>query len=180
MNEKLKDIRLLLLDVDGVMTDGGIIYDGNGLETNVFNVKDGHGIKMLQRFGIEVGIITGRTSVVVDIRAKELGIELVYQGALKKLVSYDEIKQKRGLKDSQIAYMGDDVIDVPVMRRVAFAAAPSDGLEETRNVAHYVTICGGGRGAVREVCDLILKGRGMWSDVESRYELSPFNLCAKK
>jgi len=180
MNEKLKDIRLLLLDVDGVMTDGGIIYDGNGLETKVFNVKDGHGIKMLQRFGIEVGIITGRTSIVVDIRAKELGIELVYQGALKKLKSYEEIKKIRGLVDSQIAYMGDDVIDVPVMRRVAFAAAPSDGLDEARNVAHYVTTCAGGRGAVREVCDLILKGRGVWGEVESRYELLPFNLCAKK
>jgi len=171
MNERLKDIRLLLLDVDGVMTDGGIIYDGNGLETKVFNVKDGHGIKMLQRFGIDVGIITGRTSLVVDIRARELGIELVYQGALKKLVSYEEIKQKTGLSDSQIAYIGDDVIDVPVMRRVAFAAAPSDGLADARNVAHYVTTCGGGRGAVREVCDLILKGRGLWDKVQNRYEL---------
>lgn len=171
MNEKLKDIRLLLLDVDGVMTDGGIIYDGNGLETKVFNVRDGHGIKMLQRSGIEVGIITGRTSLVVDIRAKELGIGLVYQGSLKKIESYEDIKQKTGLSDRQIAYMGDDVIDVPVMRRVAFAAAPSDGLVEARNVADYVTLCGGGKGAVREVCDLILKGRGMWGEVESRYEL---------
>jgi 3-deoxy-D-manno-octulosonate 8-phosphate phosphatase (KDO 8-P phosphatase) len=171
MKDRLKDIRLLLLDVDGVMTDGGIIFDGNGLETKVFNVKDGHGIKMLQRCGIEVGIITGRTSIVVDIRAKELGIELVYQGALKKLDSYEDIKKKTGLIDSQIAYMGDDVIDVPVMRRVVFAAAPSDGLAEARDVAHYVTLSGGGRGAVREVCDLILKGRGLWGEVESRYEL---------
>lgn len=171
MNERLKDIRLLLLDVDGVMTDGGIVYDGNGLETKIFNVKDGHGIKMLQRCGIEVGIITGRTSIVVDIRAKELGIELVYQGALKKLDSYEEIKLKTGLTDNQIAYIGDDVIDVPVMRRVAFAAAPADGLHEARNAAHYVTCCGGGKGAVREVCDLIIKGRGLWGEVENRYEL---------
>ena len=171
MNDKLKDIRLLLLDVDGVMTDGGIIYDGTGLETKVFNVKDGHGIKMLQRHGIEVGIITGRTSLVVDIRARELGIELVYQGALKKLESYCHVKEKMGFSDSQIAYIGDDVIDVPVMRRVVFAAAPADGLIEARNVAHYVTSCGGGRGAVREVCDLILKGRGLWDDVAARYEL---------
>ncbi|MFA7404974.1 MAG: HAD-IIIA family hydrolase [Pelobacteraceae bacterium] len=171
MNDKLTDIRLLLLDVDGVMTDGGIIYDGNGLETKVFNVKDGHGIKMLQRNGIEVGIITGRTSRVVDIRAKELGIELVYQGALKKLESYQDVKQKTGLIDSQIAYVGDDVIDVPVMRRVGFAAAPADALIEARNAAHYVTSCSGGRGAVREVCDLILKGRGLWDEVAARYEL---------
>ncbi len=171
MNESLADIRLLLLDVDGVMTDGGIIYDGNGLETKVFNVKDGHGIKMLQRYGIEVGIITGRTSVVVDIRARELGIELVYQGALKKLESYRDIREKTGFLDSQIAYIGDDVIDVPVMRRVAFAAAPADALIEVRTVAHYVTSCAGGRGAVREVCDLILKGRGVWNEVAARYEL---------
>lgn len=171
MKERLKDIRLLLLDVDGVMTDGGIIYDGNGLETKIFNVRDGHGIKMLQRCGIMVGIITGRTSVVVDIRARELGIELVYQGALKKLDRYEEIKLKTSLCDNQIAYIGDDVIDVPVMRRAGFAATPSDGQAEVRSVAHYVTSCGGGQGAVREVCDLIIKGRGFWDDVASRYEL---------
>ena len=171
MNEKLKDIRLLLLDVDGVMTDGRIIYDGNGLETKFFNVKDGHGIKMLQRYGIEVGIITGRTSPVVDIRARELGIELLYQGALRKLESYDDIKRKTGLDDAQIAYMGDDIIDVPVMRRVAFAAAPPDALPEVLAIADYVAATGGGRGAVREVCDLILKGRGLWGEVAERYEL---------
>lgn len=171
MDNRLENIILLLLDVDGVMTDGGIIFDGNGLETKVFNVKDGHGIKMLQRFGIEVGIITGRTSIVVDIRARELGIELVYQGALRKLDCYEEIKLKRDLSDSQIAYIGDDVIDVPVMRRVGFAAAPSDGVIEARNVAHFVTSCPGGRGAVREVSDMILKGRGLWGEVQSRYEL---------
>ena len=172
MDSKLADIRLLLLDVDGVMTDGGILYDANGVETKVFNVKDGHGIKMLQRHGIEVGIITGRISPVVAIRAKELGIELVYQGALKKLESYLDVKRKTGLVDSQIAYVGDDVIDVPVMRRVIFAAAPSDAVIEARTVAHYVTSLAGGRGAVREVCDLILKGRGLWGEVTARYELS--------
>lgn len=171
MKDRLADIRLLLLDVDGVMTDGGIIYDVNGVETKIFNVKDGHGIKMLQRHGIEVGIITGRTSPVVDIRARELGIELIYQGSLKKLESYLDVKQKTGLIDSQIAYMGDDVIDVPVMRHVIFAAAPADGLIEARNAAHYVTSLSGGRGAVREVCDLILKGRGMWDEVAARYGL---------
>jgi 3-deoxy-D-manno-octulosonate 8-phosphate phosphatase (KDO 8-P phosphatase) len=171
MNDKLKNIQLLLLDVDGVMTDGGIIYDANGLETKRFNVKDGHGIKMLQRHGIEVGIITGRTSVVVDFRAKELGIELVYQGALKKLVSYDDIKEKTGLQDCQIAYMGDDVIDVPVLRRVGFSAAPKDALPEVSSLVDYVSFNGGGKGAVREVCDLILKGRGFWDEIASRYEL---------
>lgn len=171
MNDRLAKIRLLLLDVDGVMTDGGIIYDGNGLETKVFNVKDGHGIKMLQRHGIEIGIITGRSSQVVDIRARELGIELLYQGALKKLDAYNDIKDKTGLTDEQIAYMGDDVIDVPVMKRVGFAAAPSDALPEAASAAHYITVRGGGRGAVRELCDMILKGRGFWAEVALRYEL---------
>ncbi|MHB8120864.1 MAG: KdsC family phosphatase [Desulfuromonadaceae bacterium] len=171
MRDRLSDIRLLLLDVDGVMTDGGIVYDVNGIETKVFNVKDGHGIKMLQRHGIEVGIITGRTSPVVDFRAKELGIELVYQGSLKKIDSYLDVKRRTGLEDSQIAYVGDDVIDVPVMRRVIFAASPADGVIEARNAAHYVTSLSGGRGAVREVCDLILKGRGLWDSVAARYEL---------
>ncbi len=171
MSYALKQIRLLLLDVDGVMTDGGIIYDGNGLETKVFNVKDGHGIKMLQRAGIQVGIITGRTSAVVDIRARELGIDLLYQGALRKLESYEDIKCRTGLNDHQIAYMGDDVIDVPVMRRVGFSAAPADALPEALAAAGYVSTRAGGKGAVREVCDLILKGVGAWDEVTARYEL---------
>lgn len=171
MNEKLKHIRLLLLDVDGVMTDGRIVYDANGLEIKCFNVKDGHGIKMLQRHGIEVGIITGRTSVVVDFRARELGITLLYQGALKKLESYDDVKRRTGLEDRQIAYMGDDIIDVPVMRRVGFSAAPPDALPEVLAVADFVSANSGGKGAVREVCDLILKGCGAWNEIVSRYEL---------
>ncbi len=171
MQDRLTDIRLLLLDVDGVMTDGSIIYDANGVEIKVFNVKDGHGIKMLQRLGIEVGIITGRTSAVVELRAKELGVTILYQGALKKALCYDEIKSNTGFTDNQIAYVGDDVIDVPVMRQVGFAAAPSDALPEARNAAHYVTQNAGGRGAVREVCDLIIKGRGLWGEVEQRYNL---------
>lgn len=171
MHDKLGNIQLLLLDVDGVMTDGGIMYDANGLEIKCFNVKDGHGIKMLQRHGIQVGIITGRTSAVVDIRARELAIELVYQGALRKLESYDDVKRKTGLADRQIAYMGDDVIDVPVMRRAGFAAAPPDAVPEVLAVADYVTSRPGGRGAVREMCDLILRGRGFWDEIASRYEL---------
>lgn len=171
MNNRLKHIRLLLLDVDGVLTDGSIILDANGLETKCFNVRDGHGIKMLQRHGIAVGIITGRTSAIVDIRAKELGINLVYQGALIKLESYNNVKEKTGLDDSQIAYMGDDIIDVPLLRSVGFAAVPFDGMSEVRAAAHYVSSCGGGRGAVREVCDMILKGRGVWDEIVARYEL---------
>lgn len=172
MNEKLKHIELLLLDVDGVMTDGRIIWDAQGVETKFFNVKDGHGIKLVQRAGIQVGIITGRISPVVDLRAQELGIEILYQGALNKLESYCDIKQRTGFADHQIAYMGDDVIDVPVMRRVGFAAAPADALPEVLPVADYVARTRGGWGAVRELCDLLLKGRGVWQQlVVDRYEL---------
>lgn len=171
MMDKLQHIRLLLLDVDGVMTDGGIIYDAGGVETKRFNVKDGHGIKMLQRHGVEVGIITGRNSIVVDNRARELGITLVYQGALKKLDSYEDIKRKTGLADCEIAYMGDDVIDVPVLRRVGFSAAPLDALDEVRDVVDYIATRTGGHGAVRELCDHILKARGAWPEIAERYEL---------
>ena len=172
MTDRLSKIELVLLDVDGVLTDGRIIWDANGTEIKFFNVKDGHGIKLLQRAGIQVGIITGRTSPVVDLRAKELGITLVYQGSLRKQDSYDDIKRITGLSDHQIAYMGDDVIDVPVMRRVGFAAAPSDALPEALAVADQVTSRCGGMGAVRELCDLILKCRGDWDRlVKDRYEL---------
>lgn len=172
MHEKLKHIELLLLDVDGVMTDGRIIWDAHGVETKAFNVKDGHGIKMVQRAGVQIGIITGRTSPVVDLRARELGIEILYQGAIKKLDSYLDIKRRTGLEDHQIAYMGDDVIDVPVLRRVGFSAAPADALPDVAALVDYVARCEGGRGAVRELCDLLLKARGVWQQlVADRYEL---------
>jgi 3-deoxy-D-manno-octulosonate 8-phosphate phosphatase (KDO 8-P phosphatase) len=169
IEERLKNIKLLLLDVDGVMTDGRIVYDANGVETKFFNVKDGHGIKMVQRAGIEVGIISGRESQVVTHRAAELGISLVYQKALDKLSPYLEILASRGLKDEEVAFMGDDIIDIPVMRRVGFAAAPLDALDYVVERAHFVATNRGGWGAVREVCDLIIKGTGQWDEVTSRY-----------
>jgi len=168
-SSRLKDIRLLLLDVDGVMTDGRIVYDANGIETKFFNVKDGHGIKMLQRAGIEVGIISGRQSQVVVNRAVELGIDLVYQKALDKLAPYLEILALRGLSDEQVAFMGDDIIDIPVLRRVGFAVTPSDALDYVRDQAHFVTHNRGGWGAVRELCDLLLKGTGKWEQITARY-----------
>lgn len=171
MQNKLKEIKLLMLDVDGVMTDGGIIYDASGLETKRFNVKDGHGIKMLQRYGLEVGIITGRTSNVVANRAKELGISIIYQGALKKIEQYETVKQRTGLHDYQIAYMGDDIIDVPVLKQAGFAAAPADAMQEVLCHVDYISPLGGGNGAVRDVCDKILKAHGFWNDVTMRYEL---------
>ena len=169
MNDRLKPIRLLILDVDGVMTDGRIIFDSNGVESKFFNVKDGHGIKMLQRAGVEVAIISGRESRVVANRAAELGIERVYQKSLDKLTPYREILQQTGLLDEQVAFMGDDVIDVPVLRRVGLAAAPADAVAEVLPYVHYVARNRGGWGAVREVSDLILKGKGVWEAITDRY-----------
>lgn len=169
MEERLSKIRLLLLDVDGVMTDGRIIFDSNGIESKFFNVKDGHGIKMVQRAGIEVGIISGRGSVVVSNRAAELGISLVYQKSLDKLTPYREILEKTGFTDDQVAFMGDDVIDIPVLRRVGFAAAPADAIDDVFPHVHFTTRNRGGWGAVREVCDLLLRGQGKWDEITARY-----------
>ena len=169
MNDRLKKIKLLLLDIDGVMTDGRIIFDSNGIESKFFNVKDGHGIKMVQRGGIEVGIVSGRRSQVVANRAAELGIARVFQGSLDKLTPYQEILADTGLDDSQVAFMGDDIIDIPVLRRVGFAAAPADAVEEVLPHAHFVAKNRGGWGAVREVCDLLLKAQGSWETVTARY-----------
>ena len=171
MIERLKNIRLLILDVDGVMTDGRIIFDSNGVESKFFNVKDGHGIKMAQRAGIEFAIISGRQSQVVANRAAELGIVHVYQKAMNKLTPYLEILEKTGLDDAQVAFMGDDVIDIPVLRRVGFAAAPADAVEEVLPHVHFITNNRGGWGAVREVCDLLLKGQGAWEAITARYFL---------
>lgn len=169
MEERLHHIRLLLLDVDGVLTDGRIIYDDRGVEFKAFDVKDGHGIKLLQRAGLQVGIITGRQSPVVEIRARELGIDLVYQGVKDKLVPYREILLKLGLRDEEVAYVGDDVVDLPILRRVGFAATVADAVPEIEPYVHYVATRRGGRGAVREICDLLLKGGGHWDEVVLRY-----------
>lgn len=169
MRERLRNIRLLLLDVDGVMTDGRIIFDSNGIESKFFNVKDGHGIKMVQRAGIEVGIISGRESQVVTNRAAELGISLVYQKSLDKLAPYQAILTQTGLSDSQVAYMGDDIIDLPLLRRVGVAAAPADAVPDVLPHVHFVAKNRGGWGAVREVCDLLLKEQGRWDEITARY-----------
>ena len=171
MDERLKKIRLLILDVDGVMTDGRIIFDSNGVESKFFNVKDGHGIKMLQRSGIEIGIISGRESVVVTNRAIELGIHQVHQKSLDKLAPFRKILDATGFSEEETAFMGDDLIDIPVMRRVGFAAAPADAIAEVLPFAHFVARNKGGWGAVREVCDLLLKAQGSWDAATSRYYL---------
>lgn len=169
MKERLSKIRLLLLDVDGVLTDGRITYDANGIESKSFDVKDGHGLKMLQRAGIKVGIITGRKSEIVALRAQELGIEILHQGAKQKLPPYKAVLQEQGLKDQEVAYVGDDLVDLPILKRVGFAITVADGVDELRGRVDYVTRKRGGHGAVREVCDLLLKEAGYWTEITERY-----------
>ncbi len=169
MREQLGKIKLLLLDVDGVMTDGRIIYSNDGQETKAFDVKDGHGLKLIQRAGIQVGIITGRESQVVIKRAEELGIEFLYQGCRDKLAPYVEILEKTGLSDEQVAYVGDDVVDLPVLARVGFSATVADAVEDIKPYVDYIAERPGGRGAVREICDLVLKQSGRWEGVAGRY-----------
>ncbi len=169
MKERLEKIRILLMDVDGVLTDGRIIIDSNGVESKFFNVKDGHGIRMIQRAGLDTGIISGRESQVVAKRAAELGIAHLYQKAYDKLVPYREILAKTGLTDDQVAYIGDDIVDIPLMRRVGFAAAPADAVSEVLPYVHFVSKMRGGWGAVRELCDLLLRSRNAWDSITEKY-----------
>ncbi|TAN63581.1 HAD-IIIA family hydrolase [bacterium] len=167
--KRIKAVKLLVLDVDGVMTDGGVIYNDLGHETKVFDVKDGHGIKLLMRGGVEVAIITSRQSQVVGHRAANLGIKYVYQGALEKIKAYDELISKLGITPDESACMGDDLVDMPMLKKAAFAVTVPDGVAEVIEIAHYVTKNKGGHGAVRETAELILKAQGKWQDVIRRY-----------
>lgn len=149
-------IKVLILDVDGVMTDGSIIYDNEGREYKIFNVRDGFGIRLLQKMGVEVIIISGRTSNITTIRAKELGITMVYQGVDNKLEFYETLKLKNGWKDSEVAFIGDDVNDVELMNRVGISATTNDSFDYVKNIAHIVTPVDGGKGAVRYFIDYII------------------------
>lgn len=159
-----KKIKLLLLDVDGVLTDGTIILDCQGNELKAFHVRDGHGIKLAQRAGIVVGLITGRKSEVVNIRARELGIEEVHQGAHEKLAIYESLLAKYGARDGEVAFMGDDIVDLDILKRAGLAATVADCDPAVRPHAHLITKAAGGRGAVREFINLILKNRGKQRD----------------
>ncbi|MCL4456592.1 MAG: 3-deoxy-manno-octulosonate-8-phosphatase KdsC [Nitrospirae bacterium] len=164
-----KNIKLLILDVDGVLTDGRIILDNEGNEFKAFNVRDGHGIKMLEKAGIKTAIITGRHSKVVERRAHELGITEVYQRCHIKSVAYEHLIEKMGLTDRETAYVGDDIVDIPLFMRVGLSVAVADAIEEAKAEAMLVTKNRGGMGAVREVCDLILKSNGKWKEFIDEY-----------
>jgi 3-deoxy-D-manno-octulosonate 8-phosphate phosphatase (KDO 8-P phosphatase) len=156
---QLKKIQLLLLDVDGVMTDGGVYIAESGDRFKKFNIQDGYGIVKLQRQGVKVGIITGGNSRMVQLRAEELGIVDVYQSFDDKITAYERLKTKYQLSDDQIAHIGDDELDLPLIDRVGFAAAPADAVPAVRKRVHYVCRRKGGEGAVREVIELLLQSR---------------------
>lgn len=169
IRSKARKIKLLLLDVDGVLTDGGIVMDNRGEELKRFDVRDEHGIRMLLRAGIRAAFITGRKSNVVRHRARDLGIKLVYQRAYDKLEVYQQIKRRVRLADQEIAYVGDDIVDLPVLSRVGLAITVRDCWPPLRAEVDYVTTRSGGAGAVREIVELLLKIQGKWEDATRKY-----------
>lgn len=167
--DRLARVELLLLDVDGILTDGRIVLDDKGVETKAFDVTDGHGIKLLHRAGVEVGFITGRRSLVVEHRARELGVREVHQGVKEKILVLREVLRRRNLEPERVAYAGDDVVDLPILLRVGLAISVPNAPEYVRERVHWVTRASGGRGAVREICDEILKATGRWDALTRRY-----------
>jgi 3-deoxy-D-manno-octulosonate 8-phosphate phosphatase (KDO 8-P phosphatase) len=170
VQERAAKVKLLLLDVDGVLTDGRIIMDHKGREIKAFNVRDGHGLRLLREAGIEVAILTGRSSPVVQKRADDLGILWVRQGIHDKVGAYQEIARKMGITDDEACFIGDDLVDIPLLKRVGIPIVVGDGAPEAKRFARYVTQSSGGKGAVREVCDLLLQTQGKWEAVLRRYE----------
>jgi len=166
---KAQAVKLVIFDVDGVLTDGSLYLGDDGQEYKAFNSRDGHGMKMLQYSGVLIGIITGRISDVVRIRMENLGVEHVYQGKQEKLPAYEELRDKLGLSDEQVAYVGDDVVDLPIMRRVALAIAVNDAHPLVIEHAHWRTPHDGGCGAGRDVCELIMEAQGTLSQALERY-----------
>jgi len=169
MEENLKKIRLIIFDVDGVLTDGGIIFGSGGLEIKSFNVRDGHGIKIAKRCGLDIALVTGRTSEVVHRRAQDLGIEKVYQGVWDKKPVLAQLLTELNLTADQVAVMGDDIVDLPLMRRAGVGFTVPEAPEEVRCEADYVTRYPGGRGAAREIVEIILKAQDKWEAAMARY-----------
>jgi 3-deoxy-D-manno-octulosonate 8-phosphate phosphatase (KDO 8-P phosphatase) len=163
LKEKAKKIKMFLVDVDGVLTDGKVIYDSSGNELKSFNIKDGLGITLLHKVGIKTGIITGRNSPMVEKRASELKINEVFQGKKEKLDSYEYIKKKYILKDEEILYIGDDLIDIPILKKVGFPVAVADAAKIVKKYCIYITKAKGGEGAVRETIDYLLTLRGEYN-----------------
>jgi 3-deoxy-D-manno-octulosonate 8-phosphate phosphatase (KDO 8-P phosphatase) len=162
--EKAKNIELVIFDVDGVMTDGSLFFGDDGEEYKAFNSFDGHGLRMLQECGVKVAIITGRKSNVVKHRMKDLGVSLIYQGYRDKTPAFEALLKEVNLSKNQITYVGDDVVDLPIMSQLDFAIATQNAHPFVKQHAHWITGRAGGRGAVRDVCEFILEAKGMLND----------------
>lgn len=167
--DRAKNIKLAIFDVDGVLTDGSLYLTDDGQEFKAFNSLDGHGMKMLKQTGVELAIITGRTSKLVPQRAKNLGITHLYQGVENKIEAYQHLIQTLQLAPDAVAYMGDDVVDLPVMRRCGLAISVPDAPELVKAHSHYVAKNGGGRGAVREICEMIMHAQGTYEAHMAQY-----------
>ncbi|MBI3331084.1 MAG: HAD hydrolase family protein [Candidatus Omnitrophica bacterium] len=168
--QRASRVSLLVLDVDGVLTDGRIVYADYGDELKFFDVQDGAGMVFWNRVGLRSAIITARTSRLLKRRAKELRVDALRQGCLLKLPAYEQLLKRLRVGGEQVCVVGDDLMDLPLLRRAGFAVAVSNAVEEVKSVAHYVTRRAGGRGAVREVIDIILKAKGLWEEVLQRYQ----------
>lgn len=164
IKEKIRMIRMILLDVDGVLTDGGIILGSKGHEEKRFDIQDGMGVTLARVAGLKVGVITGRISDVVARRAKELKVNAVYQGSFNKMADYEEALNAFNVRDEHVCYMGDDVLDLILLEKAGLSAAPANARDEVKQVADVVTSCSGGHGAVRELIDLILKTQNKWDE----------------
>ena len=167
--EKLKHIQLLLLDVDGVLTDGSIIYNDDGSETKIFNARDGFGLKLVMSAGIKVGIVTGRSSQALRHRCDNLGIDLLFDGVGDKAQMLEEIVAQTRIDTEQTAFVGDDLPDLPIMKNAGLSIAVADAHEIVRQKADWTTLAQGGQGAVREVCEALLTARGVWDEIVERY-----------
>jgi YrbI family 3-deoxy-D-manno-octulosonate 8-phosphate phosphatase len=168
-DQQCRTIELILSDVDGVLTDGGIVFDNQGVETKQFHIRDGMGIKLWQRAGYRFGLVTGRSSQIVRVRAAELGIDLVRQAAEEKFPAVQQIVEELGVRLDQVCYIGDDLPDLPAIRAVGFGVAVADAAPEVRAAAKWTTTLPGGRGAVRELVELILKSQGRWEDLVKKF-----------
>ena len=162
---RARKVQLVLLDVDGVLTDGTVLMHGDGTESKQFFIRDGAGIVWAMRAGLTIGLLSARESATTNQRAAQLGIRIVAQGVTSKAEEYARIVAELGLADDQVAFMGDDVLDVPVLSRVGLAAVPADAVAEARASAHWTSTCPGGRGAVRELLELILDAQERWATV---------------
>lgn len=174
--ERAAKIKLLLMDVDGVMTDGRLYYvpgaDGEMVETKGFDSRDGIGLQWANWLGLETGVISGRDSPALVARAQQCRMKYIYQGHIEKIPIYEEILGKAGLQDEQVAYIGDDLTDAPILARVGLSAAPANARPEVKKMVHLVTAAAGGAGAVREVIEVLLRAQGKWEQILRKYGLA--------